>query len=505
MGTVPGIEIVRGGSKKPASKQPMVKIVFLGVAQRGPIAKLTQVTGITDFADKFGKAVEDGWLYQAVKNFYDKNGRGEVYVGRIVHYTDPTDQSSKTSASSTVTIQDNSAVDTLAITATSDGVWGDNITVKIEDATLDPTNKFKITVTYRNETETFDELSMVDTSDDYVETKINGKSKFIEVEDLDSTTAAPGDRPVNDTYTLANGDDGIAGIVDADYIGDAVAKTGIYMMDEITTRFYFSIPGNTSRSVIKSCFDYADSNKKCFFVGELPKGLTDAKRADFRNASGDYDGQASITSYNGALYSPWIKGINEATKTQDNLPVSPVVLAVYTDVEYRRGVYKAPAGITDGKIPFANGVEMEVDPEKVYDYGINVIKNFANYGVCIWGSRTPSSDPDWVDIPTPLLFLKIEDWIRTNFMRYVFEPLNDTTFDMVDMQGNEYLMTYYKKGAFDDGGTDDPNEAFFFQCDNSNNTEATKAQKTLVVDWGIRPVGVAEIIRTQSVLYAGTE
>lgn len=506
----PGINQYRTGSKKPRTVESYTYLVFLGPTQKGDVANLTPITSLDSYIEKFGKAIATGYTYQAVEKFYNEGGRGTIYIGRVVHYSDPSTASSKTSSAASVILKDRAgtAVDTLKIEALYDGTYANGMIITIADATVDATNKFKLIVkdTDSNVLETFDELSMDNTSSDYVEIRINGISKYIKVIDLDSATVAPNNRPaIVAGSPLAGGNDGLTGLTDNDYIGTATAKNGLYMCNSIASkRALISIPGNTSRNVIIAAQEYCAAAKNKFFVFEYPKSLTDAQRIDFKNGTGSYSGAALNSKYC-AGYTPWYNSRNSYTLQNELMPVTPAVLAIYTKVEEVRGIHKAPAGVIDGYLVTGNGVEADVDMSLLNDLGINAIKNFEGYGVCVFGSRTTSIEEDWKDIPTSLIFMYIEDWIQQNFLRYCFEPINDTTFTAIETMGKQKFKDMYSKGQFDDGGTGKFEEACFFTCNYSNNTEATKEARKIIVDWGIRPLGVAEIIEFRSTVYAGSQ
>lgn len=70
---------------------------FLGVAERGPIGVATLVQSPAEYDRIFGGHVANGVLKSAVDGFFE-NGGARAYVGRTVHYTDPTDPNTRTSA-----------------------------------------------------------------------------------------------------------------------------------------------------------------------------------------------------------------------------------------------------------------------------------------------------------------------------------------------------------------------------------------------------------------------
>jgi phage tail sheath protein FI len=74
---------------------------FIGIAERGPVAKPVYIGGMGDFTRTFGAAQEGQALYYAVKGFFD-NGGSQAYVVRQAHYSDITDATSVVANASAV-------------------------------------------------------------------------------------------------------------------------------------------------------------------------------------------------------------------------------------------------------------------------------------------------------------------------------------------------------------------------------------------------------------------
>ncbi|PXF60090.1 MAG: hypothetical protein C4B58_00955 [Deltaproteobacteria bacterium] len=113
------------------------------------------------------------------------------------------------------------AQDTLRALAINEGVWGDRLSVQIEDGTLDPATGFNLVIRYKDEVvEVFKDLSMDESASNHVELAINERSEFISVEDLGPLSGTPDDRPATGGFSLSGGDDGLVNLNDIDYIGD---------------------------------------------------------------------------------------------------------------------------------------------------------------------------------------------------------------------------------------------------------------------------------------------
>ena len=226
------------------------------------------------------------------------------------------------------------AVDVLKVTARSEGIWGNRITVKIEDPSEKPaTTHFKFTVKYAEAagfkeeyegegvSEIFDNVKMQD-----VEDKINGVSAFIKVEVADNK------RPLNGSYDLSGGVDGVQ---DADFTGDANNKKGLHAFDEVDDINIVAVPDKAGDpEVIMAGLNYCKQRKDCFFVADAPYGLIPTKVVEFRKATGEYAGNAFNSSY-GALYYPWVY-INDPLTGKRSLYPHQVLLLEHTLILIQR-------------------------------------------------------------------------------------------------------------------------------------------------------------------------
>lgn len=88
-----------------------------GVTEKGPVGVPTRVVSYDEFRDVFGDFI-DAKLAYWVKHFFDNSGgKGELYVLRIVHYTDIADADTKTSAPAELTVTNDSPGYSLSATS----------------------------------------------------------------------------------------------------------------------------------------------------------------------------------------------------------------------------------------------------------------------------------------------------------------------------------------------------------------------------------------------------
>ena len=153
---------------------------FLGYTQRGDVDHATHIFSFADFERAFGGVTVDSELSHAVKHFF-QNGGTEAYVVRAA----------RDAASASVTLKNSTTGGTnvLELTASSEGVWGNNLRIDVDYATADPASLFNVSVTELVErngemvpgrTESFGNLSLDSRHPNYAESVINARSQLVD-------------------------------------------------------------------------------------------------------------------------------------------------------------------------------------------------------------------------------------------------------------------------------------------------------------------------------------
>lgn len=187
---------------------------FVGIAEKGPIGEAKEIPNWARFVDIFGGFIVNGYLAYAVKQFFDEGGT-KCYVVRTCHYTNYLNPATKTAKISAVTLKDATSGDSMRVSATSAGKWGDNIAIDVVDPTEKPfADRFNLIVKYNNDVvETHENLTVAT-----VEETIKNKSKYIKVEkdnweEFGTSKVGSTEIPKKDETILpqlAGGDDGIS-------------------------------------------------------------------------------------------------------------------------------------------------------------------------------------------------------------------------------------------------------------------------------------------------------
>jgi uncharacterized protein len=161
---------------------------FVGSAARG-MTSAQFVTSFDEYERRFGghRPGEDGFLAAAVESFFSAGGR-RAYVVRVLPAGAERGQSDPV-PSRFVTSGAGGVPQSLRFEASGAGAWSDEIRVRIDASTHFPNEAFKLEVLRVDEggaktEETFDDLRMDPDAEDYVESVVNGTSKYIRVVDL---------------------------------------------------------------------------------------------------------------------------------------------------------------------------------------------------------------------------------------------------------------------------------------------------------------------------------
>jgi len=536
----PGVYIEELPGPKPIEGVGTSTGAFVGIAERGPIGDPQLVTNLTQFADTFGGFLPKAHLAYGVQHFFTEGGT-RCYVIRAFKASaapaippgNPTPDLAKLVVQNTATPPET----VLTVFATSEGAWGNNISVQFSTAGFNPDNppdqakRFKLSVFYNGDptpVEVFDQLSMNEFASpgfpnpDHVDARINGVSKFIRTIDFTNdilkidppvpllgpsvgTPPVPGG-PLAVGKPLAGGGDGAA-LVPNDLIGapsTATSKaTGLVAFDAVDDINIVAIPdlvnpafsAADARDATIKGFTYCENRKDCFFVADTPKGFSPQAALGYKRgiAPSPATGSAFNSKF-GAIYYPWIFATDPLTGRRKLLPPSGAVAGSYAEADGRVGVHKAPAGTEDGFLNSAVEVERVItkgEQDTLNPEGVNVIRKFPDAGVVIWGARTVSSDPEWKYVNVRRLFNFLEESILKGTQGLVFEPNDPSLWKRIIRDVSAFLKVQWMEGKIIGNKQE---QAFFVKCDEETNTPETMDLGRVITLIGICPSKPAEFV-----------
>lgn len=343
--------------------------------------------------------------------------------------------------------------------------------------------------------------------------RTEGASLYIRVQDTATGAAAEAVRlgpetlvdrtpdgrlvPARQRLETTRGDDSIATLTDAAYVGldnaDPALRTGLQALRNVEEVSIVAVPGRASAAVQQGLIDHCELMRYRFAVLDSRREPADTL-ADAQAQRQQFD-----TKY-AALYYPWLSipdpyPENAADVHDYAIPPSGHLLGIYARTDIERGVHKAPAnevvrGITGLR---RNVTKEQQDILNPYPVNINVIRDFRtnNRGIRVYGGRVITSDPDWKYVNVRRLMIFLEASIERGLQWVVFEPNSEPLWARVSRTVENFLTTVWRNGALEGTRTD---EAFFVRCDRTTMTQTDIDNGRLIVQVGVAPVKPAEFV-----------
>jgi phage tail sheath protein FI len=446
----------------------------VGVTERGPVGHAVLVTSFEEFVDTFGGFTPNSDLALAASAFFE-NGGQTLWVVRTVHYSDPTDGTTKTSALATLTLKDRAGtpVNTLRVDGKWDGAYGNDVTIVIGPPTSGAAAEFNLTVEDNGLiAEVFPNVSMDPTKPSYVETLVNhptNGSRLIAVTDLASATAAPNNRPSVGTFgPMTGGSDGLTGLVDADFVGSDAGKTGLHALDTVQQLSILIVPGRATAAVHGAMITYCEvtRDKACFAVLDPPANQSATDIVTYAESTAAILGLTEFA----AIYWPRVKVLNPSSAvfgTAANLVVPPSghLAGVYARVDSSRpgGVYIPPAGIENGQLLGVIGFETdevlsEAKRDLVFPKRINPLTVFPGAPRHIDGARTLKGDGNFPTVAERRGVIFIEQSLKLGLLFAKHHNNTEALRATLERTVTAFLLIQLKNGAF---ASTDPKQAFF--------------------------------------------
>jgi phage tail sheath protein FI len=381
---------------------------------------------------------------------------------------------------------------TFTCTADSAGIDGNSTQIVIENNIRE--GNFQIAV-YNNgvQVESFGMLTKDETSRFYVETYIALVSDWIRIVD-NTANAAP---PLNGTYSLSGGSDGIPSDPDdqdALLIGNQLAYTGMYALSEPEQidLDLIAVPGHSSTSVVLALLDLCQNVRMdCLAVIDSPFGMTVNEIIDWQNGTHPLNTTRFDSDF-GALYWPWVKIRDNFNRIDVWAPPSGSVMATIARSDQLSAPWFAPAGVNRGTVPnimdvFSRPTLEERDLMYGYRNCINPIVQFVDFeGFVVWGQKTMQRRPTALDrVNVRRLMFYIEKRIRAASRQLLFDPHDDELRSKF-VRIATAILTEVQVGR---GVTD-----FRVKCDEELNPPDVIDRNELRARIGVQPTRAAEFI-----------
>src|SRR5215218_7918327 len=487
---------------------------FIDFFPRGPMNKAVRVTGMQDFARRFGGDDPSGLhplseASYAIKQYY-LNGGQIAWVVRVAG-------GQPVPAKRVFPAGGSPASGELELEAADSGEWGNDLDVGIDHNARDPATEFNLvvrevrTVQGRKRVDSSGDhrnLSMDTTSPRFVKDAINADSDLIRVTDVGAgprpaatgpdvtSPAIVGDPEPDPSPFLALGESQDPAASDGT-VPDADALTdGLAALDKIAPNIFniLCLPSVASlesgasavlEEAVKFCTD-----RRAFCIVDVPHGIG----AD--ELVGWVDGNVP-QSRNAAVYFPRVEVSDPLNENRPReMGASGTLAGVYARTDATRGVWKAPAG-TDARLNGVTLVDTLTDLENggLNPFGINVLRAFPIFGRVAWGARTregaDQQASEWKYVPVRRTALFIEESLFQGLKWVVFEPNDEPLWSQIRLNVGAFMNDLFRRGAFQ--GTT-PREAYFVKCDKDTTTQNDINHGIVNILVGFAPLKPAEFV-----------
>ncbi|MEN8239603.1 MAG: phage tail sheath subtilisin-like domain-containing protein, partial [Actinomycetota bacterium] len=231
---------------------------------------------------------------------------------------------------------------------------------------------------------------------------------------------------------------------------------------------------------------FAESNLR-FAIVDLPPMSDDQALVDWR--------LEHVTSAFAAAYAPHTEIVHldpGATDPTRLVPPSGVVAGVYAKADERRGVWKAPAGVEVTGVVGLGEDYTDSRQDLLNPNAVNVIREFPQRGIMVWGARTVSSDPEWRYVAVRRLANIIERSVTQSTKWVVFEPNAEPLWTSVRASIGGFLFDLWREGALQGAK---PEDAFFVRVGLGETMSQSDIDAgRLIVTIGFAPLKPAEFV-----------
>ena len=418
---------------------------FVGTAPRGAVRKPVLVTNWTEYVNEFGAFDNNSMLAYAVQGFF-LNGGDKAYIVRTTKFNSDVN----TAKIASLAIKDDAETEFLTISAKNEGAWGNDLSVEVANV---GEGKFTLNVYYKNVLAESYVATLADIEIDVQDSKLI---------DLIAGTGTP--KAVSVT-SLTGGNDGLAGIEDADYVNALEALVDVEFNN-------LAVPNVTSKTVHKAMDDFCDRVGRGKAIKDAPNNLSTGELSTYRESLGN--------SARGVMVYPYVV-VNDPIGLGKNptkeVPASGFVMGRIAQMQRDKGVWNATAGI-DAKIAGIVGLAKKVSDSDIAvlnPQGITCLKELKNVGAVIWGARTFSSDSTF----KYAVIRDLADYIELSLSQSMtwtnFKGNDERLWGMIKPNVESFLRSLWSQGGLKG---EKEAEAFWVKCDAELNTPE-------VVDAGI--------------------
>jgi uncharacterized protein len=293
-------------------------------------------------------------------------------------------------------------------------------------------------------------------------------------------------------------------------VGDAVQKTGMYMLLNVDLFNILCIPAaallpDTSAAQVAADATALCTQRRAMYLLDAPQQGGDRDTLD--GISNWLDQNDTLRSRNAVLYFPRTD-LADPLNNYQLRPTGPcgTIAGIYSRTDVTRGVWKAPAG-TEATLAGVQGLEYTMtDAENgaLNPVAINCLRNFPVYGIVCWGARTLNGadqlEDDYKYVPVRRLALYLEESLYRGTKWVVFEPNDEPLWAQIRASITGFMQDLFRQGAFQ-GST--PQQAYLVKCDSETTTPLDQQNGIVNIVVGFAPLKPAEFVIIQIQQLAG--
>jgi phage tail sheath protein FI len=287
----------------------------------------------------------------------------------------------------------------------------------------------------------------------------------------------------------------------SDLIGNPVAKTGIYALENVDLFNLLSIPDfdvPTDITVLTAAAAYCEK-RRAFFVVDAPRSVGSPAQAIAWMKDPAKGG--ALRSRNVAVYWPRILAADPLQNGRRHaFAAAGALTGMYARTDAQRGVWKAPAGAS-ATLAGALGLATPLTNEEqggLNPIGLNALRTFPDTGTVAWGALTMRGADTLADeykyIPVRRLALFLEESLFRGTQWVVFEPNDEPLWSQIRLNVGAFMSDLFRQGAFA-GRT--AREAYFVRCDSSTTTPNDVDHGRVNIAVGFAPLKPAEFVVIQ--------
>lgn len=270
------------------------------------------------------------------------------------------------------------------------GAWGNDLSVTVVEARNGATDEFDITIKLAGFPQLDQTIRNVAKNPTLAQMgAFNLSSNLLKFD----TSVLPTLAVMAET-NLTSGAENKSLIVQADFLGDSAASTGIHVLSNYNDFTRIAIPEKAIPAIDIALVAYCESHTKCKAILRTPVGISGETAIDYREGTGAYS-HIPINSYYADMYFGAIEVIDPLTQNTRFISVIGDVLGCITQKDSKAGMWYAVAGSERGRIRNATAIEYNLgnparstEADNVDIHGINAVVDDADFGLVIWGNSS---------------------------------------------------------------------------------------------------------------------